>query len=216
MGPALAAPRPLIPNFAFNPSTAPDGLDAVVAFGLRHHGVAAPTRILVIADGVNDVAAALAAHGHEVSRADIPPPLSRAANNGRPSRYAIADIDTLVVDEPVDGVVWLGGGIGALDVGKIRVVFNLFAAAVRPGGWLMLDCRLEAEVQAPRRPHALSRAPAGPDGSRSTSAAAMTVGELACHLAEAGWRSTGLFSGPDGAVFVPGDAALLLMAARTY
>ena len=132
-----------------------DGNAARIAALLADEGVADGARVLEAACGTGSYAARLASRFRMsgLDNAEAMVAVSRRKNPGVP--HVVADMaafrpSDFGSDEPFDAVVCLFGSVGyLLGVDRVRAALRCFAAAVRPGGAVIVEPWLAPDVFRP-------------------------------------------------------------------
>lgn len=103
------------------------------------------SRILDAGCGPGRIAGALHERGHEVVGVDVDPVLIEAARADYPGpRYEVADLSTLQLPgEGFDAAVIAGNVLVFVAAGTEPEVLERVAAHLRPGGKLVIGCRLD-------------------------------------------------------------------------
>lgn len=98
-------------------------------------------RVLDVACGTGMHAKSLAEAGLQVDGLDLEPEFVRIAQDRNPEgRFRVGDMTSFEVDEPYDVVLCLFGSIGhVVEEDRLRAAVRCMAAAVRPGGLLVLE-----------------------------------------------------------------------------
>lgn len=237
-----------LPNEFWRRAVSPAATATEIGFVEARLGLAPRSRVLDVPCGSGRHAVALAAKGHAVVGVDI----SREAvdHARRVAAAAGVDVDLVVADMrdvPRDGsfdaAICMGNSFGYLDLDGLRDFVAALAAAVRPGGGLVVDYSAAAESVLPGfvddQPRdmvvgdiTVSGSNAyDPTGSRllsryvfargaqETRGTAIhhvyTVAHLRWLLRDAGFTEVEQYGGPDGEPFEVGTGRLLLTARRS-
>ena len=222
----------------------PAATRAEIAFALRHLDPAPGARILDAPCGAGRHALELARAGFRPTGLDISADAitrARAAarEEGLEASFVEADMLHFALDQSFEGVVCFGNSLGYFDADRTLVFLEMLAAAVRPGGGLVLDTGVCAEsilplaeerayvfeggsyearlVYDPMRSVLKTRAQLSVQGvvhELRYQHHVVTTGELVRLLKAAGFRTTGLFSDTEDTPFVPGCPRLLVAALR--
>ncbi|MFI6513072.1 SAM-dependent methyltransferase [Streptosporangium sp. NPDC050855] len=235
-----------LPNEFWRRAVPPEATAAEADFIERHLGLRPASRILDSPCGSGRHTLALAARGHRVSGVDISAEAigyarRAAAEAGLDVELAVADMRDVPRDGSFDAAVCMGNSFGYLDLTGAREFVAALAAAVRPGGGLVVDFNAAAESVLPgyrgepRRMEAggiVVTTTTGYDAARSVLLSryhfrrgaeefestalhhVYTSAHLGGLLTEGGFVDVGLFGGPDDAPFGIGSGRLLLTARR--
>jgi SAM-dependent methyltransferase len=142
-----------LPNEFWRRVVSPEATAAEVDFVEEQLGLAAGSRIVDVPCGSGRHSIALARRGHAVTGLDISTEAIEHAR--RTAKAAGVDVDFRLAemrDVPPDGfdaVVCMGNSFGYLDPEGLRTFVAALAAAVRPGGGLVVDYNAAAETILP-------------------------------------------------------------------
>jgi SAM-dependent methyltransferase len=235
-----------LPNEFWRRAVPPESTEAEVDFIERQLGLPPNARIVDVPCGSGRHTLALAARGHRLTGLDISAEAigyarRTAAEAGLDVALSVADMREIPCDDPFDAAVCLGNSFGYLDLAGTREFVAALAAAVRPGGGLVIDFSATAESVlpgydgAPRTMHtgditvdatteydvAGSRLISGYRFRRGAQDLAVTaihhvytsahIGQL---LTDAGFTELARYAGPDGGPYRVGAGRLLLTARR--
>jgi SAM-dependent methyltransferase len=235
-----------LPNEFWRRAVPPEATAAEVDFVERRLALPAAARVLDVPCGSGRHTLALAARGHRVTGVDIS---AEAVGYARRAAQA-AGLDVTLVraemrelprDGSFDAAVCLGNSFGYLPAAGARAFAAALAAAVRPGGGLVIDFSLAAESVLPGHTGTPRTMQAGDVTAATTSEydvdrscvlshyrfrrGAEEVAVTALHhvftsaqvgemLTDAGFTDVARFAGPDGAPYTLGAPRLLLTARR--
>jgi SAM-dependent methyltransferase len=221
----------------------PEATAADIAF-LGRHLPPPPARLLDVACGAGRHALALARLGHEVvgidrSQEAIGRASAAAEAEALPARFLRADMRRFPVEAPFDGAACLGNSLGYFGYAGMAAFLDRLAAAVRPGGGLVLDTHVCAESLLPLAEERMIAFDRGSYSRRmrydvmasvlKTEAIlildgeshrlryahhVLTSGELVRRLAAAGFATEALYADTEEALYRPGSPRLLLVARR--
>jgi SAM-dependent methyltransferase len=143
-----------LPNEFWRRAVSPDVTVAEVDFVEKQLGLAPGSRVLDVPCGSGRHTLALAARGHRVTGVDLSTEAiahaRRAATAaGVDVTFVEADMRAIPRDGAFDAAVCLGNSFGYLDLPGIREFAAALAAAVRPGGGLVVDLSTAAEAILP-------------------------------------------------------------------
>lgn len=236
-----------LPNEFWRRVVPPEMTAAEVDFIEDRLGLAPASRILDVPCGSGRHTLALAARGHRVTGVDLSTEAidharRAAADAGLPVAFVEADMRDLPRDELADAAVCLGNSFGYLDLPGTRAFAAALAAAVRPGGGLVVDLPTVAESILPGYRDRSDTMEVGDitvestgeydvAGSRMLSsyrfvrgaevvvATAVhhvrTVEQITDLLGAGGFGDVALYGGPAGEPYTLGAPRLLLTARRT-
>ncbi len=224
---------------------------AEIDFVERRLGLAPGARVLDVPCGSGRHALALAARGHRVTGVDLSTEAiaharRAAADAGLPVTFVEADMRDVPrgaeFDGAFDAAVCLGNSFGYLDLPGTRAFVAALAAAVRPGGGLVVDLPTAAETFLPGYRDGRREMRAGDITVEATSEydvarsrqlshyrfvrGAEVVAATAVHhvrtveqvtdlLGAAGFGDVALFGGPEDEPYTLGAGRLVLTARRT-
>jgi cyclopropane fatty-acyl-phospholipid synthase-like methyltransferase len=221
----------------------PEATAADIAF-LGRHLPPPPARLLDVPCGAGRHALALARLGHEVTGIDLSAEAvgrasAAAAAESLPTRFLRADMRRFPVEAPFDGAVCLGNSLGYFGTAGLAAFLERLAAALRPGGRLVLDTSTCAESLLPPPEESTIAFDRGSYSRRmrydvmasvlKTEAIlvhdgqshrllyahhVLTSGELVRVLAAAGFATEALYADTKDAAYAPGSPRLLLVARR--
>ncbi len=203
----------------------PTEVSREVDFVERELALAPGSRLLAIPCGTGLHAVELAWRGHDVngidpSREAVEGARLTARRLGVAARFAVGELRDLATTRPYDALLCLGDTLSAMEPREAQLFLNLAAAALKPGGRLVIDSRYCAESLFPLPAGALYDPRSSmlklAIASRIETRRVTTSGELVRMLWSAGLRATGLFADADGTAFAPGAHRLLLVAERAY
>jgi 2-polyprenyl-3-methyl-5-hydroxy-6-metoxy-1,4-benzoquinol methylase len=235
-----------LPNEFWRRAAAPHLTAADVAFVQDRLGLAPGSRLLDVPCGSGRHSLALAALGHRVTGVDISAEAvghaRRAAQRqGLDVRFVVADMRDIPRTGDFDAVLCLGNSFGYLEPADLVVFVAATAAALRPGGGLVVDFNAAAESVLPgftgqdrvmrtgditveagteydvAASRLLSRYTFIRGEERLTATAVhhvYTSGHLGALLRDGGFTDVTLSGGPDGAPFQVGGDRLLITARR--
>jgi len=105
-------------------------------------------RVFDVACGTGMHAKSLTEAGLMVDGLDLEPDFVRIAQDRNPEgRFRVGDMTSFEVDEPYDAVLCLFGSVGhVVEEDRLRAAVRCMAAAVRPGGLLVLEPWFEPGV----------------------------------------------------------------------
>jgi SAM-dependent methyltransferase len=219
----------------------PEATAAEVDFVTRQIGPP-PARLLDVPCGSGRHALALAARGYDVTGVDLSDDaIARAteAAGALPARFVRADMRDFPVEAPFDAAICMGNSIGYFGAEGMAALFDRLAAALRPGGKLVIDSATCAESLFPlpegreiafeRGSYASRYAYDAMQSLLKTDAmlvldgrthrlryahTIVTSGGVVRKLARYGLKTEGLYCDLEGARFAPGSPRLLLVAER--
>lgn len=230
-------------NLFWETMVPPEATAADLAF-LTRHLPPPPARLLDVPCGAGRHALALARLGHEMVGVDLSEEAvgrasAAAAAEALPARFLRADMRRFPVEAPFDGAACLGNSLGYFRAAGLAAFFDRLAAAVRPGGRLVLDTHVCAESLLPlpeERAIAFDRgsytrrmrydvmtsvlkteAILVLDGEPHRLLYAhhvITSGELVRMLAASRFATDGLYADTQETPYAPGSPRLLLLARR--
>lgn len=234
-----------LPNEFWRRAVPPEAAAAEVDFVERRLGLAPGSRIVDVPCGSGRHTLALAERGHHVTGLDLS--AEAIAHARRTAATAGLDVTFLhadMRDVPPDGfdaALCMGNSFGYLDMAGTRSFVAALAAAVRPGGGLIVDFNAAAETVLPGYTGAARTMYAGDitvavttsydversclvsgyrftRGPEEVAATALhhvyTSAHLVHLLAEAGFVDARRHAGPSGEPFGLGSPRLLLTARR--
>jgi SAM-dependent methyltransferase len=236
-----------LPNEFWRRAVPAEMTAAEIDFVARHLGLAPGARVLDVPCGSGRHTLALAARGYRVTGVDLSTEAiayarRAAADAGLPATFVQADMRDVPHDAAFDAAVCLGNSFGYLDLPGTRTFVAALAAAVRPGGGLVVDLPTAAEAILPgyrddpremRVGDITVEATTEYDVARSRQLShyrfvrgAEVVAATAVHhvrtveqvtdlLDAAGFGDVALFDGPGGEPYALGASRLLLTARRT-
>jgi cyclopropane fatty-acyl-phospholipid synthase-like methyltransferase len=205
------------------------------------------SRVLDVPCGSGRHALALAERGHHVLGVDISAEAVEharraAADAGLDVELVVAEMRDIPRDGSVDAAVCMGNSFGYLDLDGLREFVAALAAAVRPGGGLVVDFAAAAESVLPGfaddQPRDMVVGDITVTGSNTYDVAGSrlisryvftrgaervavtalhhvyTVAHLRSLLADGGFTDVEQYGGPDGEPFEVGGGRLLLTARR--
>jgi SAM-dependent methyltransferase len=131
-----------------------EATEAEAAFVLRRLDLTPGARILDAPCGAGRHARAFARAGYQVTALDssrdaISRTVTTAEADGLDVQFEIADMRDFRLAAPVDGVACLGNSVGYFRPEQTDAFFRCFAAALRPGGRLVLETGCVAESLFP-------------------------------------------------------------------
>ncbi len=239
-----------LPNEFWRRAAVPQLTAADVAFVQDRLGLAPGSRLLDVPCGSGRHSLALAALGHHVTGVDISTEAighaRRAAATAQTTahgtvEFLVADMRDLPQTGDFDAVLCLGNSFGYLEPADLTVFIAATAAALRPGGGLVVDFGATAETVLPgftgedrvmhtgditvetgteydvARSRLLSRYTFSRGEERLTATAVhhvYTSGHVAALLRDGGYTGVELYGGPDGAPYTVGSGRLLVTARR--
>jgi SAM-dependent methyltransferase len=235
-----------LPNEFWRRMAGPELTAADVAFVESRLRLAPGARVLDVPCGSGRHVIALAAAGYRMTGVDISAEAigharRAAAAAGVDVELTVADMRQIPRTGDFDAAVCLGNSFGYLGTAGLRDFVEALAAAVRPGGGLVVDYNSAAEsvlagpVGTPRvmrtgditvdalgeydvaASRLLSRYTFRRGAEELTATAVhhvYTTGHLAELLDEVGFTVVGRFADPDGTPFTVGAGRLLLVAER--
>jgi cyclopropane fatty-acyl-phospholipid synthase-like methyltransferase len=236
-----------LPNEFWRRAVPADAAAQEIDYVQRELGLAPGSRVLDAPCGSGRHVLELAARGHRVTGVDISAEAvahaRRAADAaGLEVELRRADVREVPHDGSFDAALCLGNSAGYLDTAGTREQFAALAAAVRPGGGLVLDYAAVAESFLPGFDGASRTLRAGDvvmetvfeyDAARSRALShsrftrgtevveatavhhVRTSGQVVELLVEAGFVDVRLHAGPDGEPYRLGSGRLLLSARRS-
>lgn len=236
-----------LPNEFWRRAAAPALTDADVAFVQERLGLAPGSRLLDVPCGSGRHSLALAALGHRVTGVDISAEAigharRAAGESGTAVEFVVADMRDIPRTGDFDAVLCLGNSFGYLEPADLTVFVAATAAALRPGGGLVVDFSATAETVLPgftgedrvmrtgditvetgteydvARSRLLSTYTFTRGEERLTATAVhhvYTSGHIARLLRDGGFTDVALFGGADGAPYTVGSGRLLVTARRT-
>jgi cyclopropane fatty-acyl-phospholipid synthase-like methyltransferase len=236
-----------LPNEFWRRVVPPEATSAEIDFTETRLDLAPASRVLDVPCGSGRHALALAARGHHVLGVDISTEAiaharQAAQDAGLDVELVVGEMRELPRDGTVDAAICMGNSIGYLDLTGVGEFADALAAAVRPGGGLVVDYSAAAESVLPgfvdSQPRDMTVGDIAVSGSNTYEVASSrllsryiftrgeqqvdvtalhhvyTVAHLRRLLADAGFVDIELHRGPDGAPFAVGDGRLLLTARR--
>jgi SAM-dependent methyltransferase len=235
-----------LPNEFWRRAVPPEATLAEVDFAERRLDLGPPARVLDVPCGGGRHTIELARRGHRVTGVDLSTEAiaharAAAAEAGVEVELLREEMRALPRTGAFDAAICMGNSVGYLDEAGLRDFLAALAAAVRPGGGLVLDYGAAAESVLPGytgedRPMragdisveasteydvAASRLLSTyrfARGSERLTATAVhhvyTVGHLGALLADAGFGDVGRYGDPDGTPYGVGSRRLLLTARR--
>ncbi len=240
-----------LPNEFWRRVAAPQWTAVEVAFVEARLGLAAGSRILDVPCGSGRHSLALAARGHRVTGVDLSAEALDHARRAAAGQAAAGqqaavtfehrDMRDLTPLGVFDAAVCLGNSFCYFDPAGTREFVAALAAAVRPGGGLVIDVGAAAETVLPGftgEPRTMRTGDITvkttfeydvtasqlishhqfTQGSRILHASAVhhvwTSGQLGELLMEAGFVDLSRYGAPDGAPFAVGSGRLLLVARK--
>ena len=143
-----------LPNEFWRRAAPPESTEADIHFVERQLGLSAGSRIVDVPCGSGRHSLALAARGHVVTGIDISTEAitharRAAAEAGLDIELAVADLRDIPRGKMFDAAICLGNSFGYLEIGGVREFLARVAAAVRPGGGLVIDFNAAAETILP-------------------------------------------------------------------
>jgi SAM-dependent methyltransferase len=217
---------------------------ADVAFIRRHIGGPQPQRILDVPCGAGRHALALARLGYEVTGVDLSEDAVARASaaaraDGLPARFVRSDMRRFPVDGAFAAALCLGNSIGYFDADGTAEFLARLAAAVAPGGRLIIDSHVCAESIFPLQEERTlefeggcyrstlsydclrsvleTRAELTLEGETHALAYAhhiVTSGSLVALVSAAGFEVDALYADTDDRPYRPGSPRLILTARR--
>ena len=235
-----------LPNEFWRRAVPPWATEAELDFVVRRLGLAAGSRIVDVPCGSGRHALGLAARGHRVLGIDVSHEAvgharRSAAGRGLDVQFAVGDMRQIPDGEPFDAAVCMGNSFGYLDLDGTREFASALAAAIRPGGGLVVDFAATAESLLPGWTGAPRTMTTGDITVVTTSAYDVAASRVlstyeirrgeevfratALHhvhtcaaigrlLTDAGFTGIALFADPDGTPYELGSGRLLLTATR--
>jgi len=236
-----------LPNEFWRRAVSPEATAAEVDFIQTHLGLRPRSRILDVPCGSGRHTLAMAARGHDVLGVDISQEAidharSTAASAGLDVELVVAEMRDIARDGSFDAAICMGNSFGYLDLDGLREFVAALAAAVRPGGGLVVDFSAAAESVLPGfvddRPRDMTVGDITVSGSNTYDVAGSrllssyvfnrggqetrvtalhhlyTVAHLRQLLAEGGFTDVEQYGGLDGEPFEVGTGRLLLTAHR--
>ncbi|MEU4835435.1 class I SAM-dependent methyltransferase [Streptosporangium sp. NPDC023615] len=235
-----------LPNEFWRRAVPPEATEAEADFVERHLGLRPASRVLDSPCGSGRHTLALAARGHRLTGVDISAEAigyarRAAAEAGLDVALHLADMRDVPRDGSFDAALCMGNSFGYLDLAGTREFVAALAAAVRPGGGLVVDFNATAESVLPGYRSEPRRMETGDivmtgtvryDTARSVllseyrfSRGAEVFESTALHhvytsahlghlLTEGGFTDVERFGGPDDAPFEVGSGRLMLTARR--
>jgi SAM-dependent methyltransferase len=236
-----------LPNEFWRRAVPPEATAAEVDFIQARLDLAPGSRILDVPCGSGRHSLALAAQGHDVLGVDISPEAidharGAAANAGLDVELVVAEMRDIPRDGSFDAAICMGNSFGYLDLAGLREFVAALAAAVRPGGGLVVDFSAAAESvlpgfvdNSPRDMTVGDIEVSGANtydvvgsrllssyvftrGAQETRVTAIhhvyTVAHLRQLLTDGGFTGIEQHGGPDGEPFEVGTGRLLLTARR--
>ncbi len=236
-----------LPNEFWRRAVAPEATTAEVDFIERRLELEPRSRILDVPCGSGRHTLALAAHGHDVLGVDISAEAIEharraAATAGLHVDLVVAEMREIPRDGGYDAAVCMGNSFGYLDLDGLREFVTALAAAVRPGGGLVVDAAAAAESVLPGfvddQPRDMTFGDIVASGSNTYDVAGgrllseyvftrgaeqkrvtaihhvYTVAHLGRLLTDGGFADIERYAGPGGEPFALGCGRLLLTARR--
>lgn len=237
-----------LPNEFWRRAVPPEATTAEVDFIETRLGLRPRSRVIDVPCGSGRHTLALAARGHDVVGVDISTEAidharRAAAGAGLDVELVVAEMREIPRGGSFDAAVCMGNSFGYLDLDGLREFVAALAAAVRPGGGLVVDFSAAAESVLPGfvddRPRDMTVGDIVVSGSNTydvvgsrllssyvftrgaqeTRVTAIhhvyTVAHLVRLLVDGGFADVETFGGPGGEPFGIGDGRLLLTARRT-
>ena len=143
-----------LPNEFWRRAAPPESAEADIDFVERQLGLSTGSRIFDVPCGSGRHSLALAARGHVVTGIDIS--IEAIAHARQAAAEAGLDIDLTAADmrdiprgKMFDAAICMGNSFGYLEIGGVREFLARVAAAVRPGGGLVIDFNAAAETILP-------------------------------------------------------------------
>jgi SAM-dependent methyltransferase len=234
-----------LPNEFWRRAVPPEATTAEIDFVEERLGLAPGSRVVDVPCGSGRHSIALAERGHTVTGLDISAEAIEHAR--RTAKAAGVDVDFRLAEmrevppDGFDAAVCMGNSFGYLDPEGTRTFVAALAAAVRPGGGLVVDFSATAESVLPgftgedrtmdvgdisvaattEYDVAHSRMISGYRFSRGAEEVAVTAlhhvftcAQIDDLLTTAGFVDIALYAGPDGEPFRLGSPRLLLTARR--
>jgi cyclopropane fatty-acyl-phospholipid synthase-like methyltransferase len=236
-----------LPNEFWRRAVPPGSTDAEVDFIETRLGLMGRSRILDVPCGSGRHTLALAARGHDVLGVDISVEAvdharGAAASAGLDVELVVAEMRAIPRDGSFDAAICMGNSFGYLDLDGLCEFVAALAAAVRPGGGLVVDFSAAAESVLPGfvddRPRDMTVGDITVSGSNTYDVAnsrllssyvftrgtqqtrvtalhhVYTVAHLRRLLADGGFTDLEQYGGPEGEPFEVGTGRLLLTARR--
>jgi SAM-dependent methyltransferase len=143
-----------LPNEFWRRAVSPQATASEVDFIQTRLGLKSRSRILDVPCGSGRHTLALATRGHDVLGVDISPEAidharNAAASAGLAVELVVAEMREIPRDGSFDAAICMGNSFGYLDLDGLREFVAALAAAVRPGGGLIVDFSAAAESVLP-------------------------------------------------------------------
>jgi SAM-dependent methyltransferase len=236
-----------LPNEFWRRAVPPEATASEVDFVCTRLGLAPRSRVLDVPCGSGRHTIALAARGHTVVGVDISTEAvgharRAAADAGLDVDLVVAEMRDIPTDGSFDAAICMGNSFGYLDLDGLNEFVTALAAAIRPGGGLVVDFSAAAESVLPGfgddRPRDTTVGDITVSGSntydvegsrllsfyrfrRGTQEVEVTalhhvytVAALRRLLTDHGFTGIEQYGGPDGEPFTVGTGRLLLTAHR--
>lgn len=236
-----------LPNEFWRRAVPPQATESEADFIENRLGLTPQARVLDVPCGSGRHTLALAARGHDMVGVDISTEAidharRAAADNGLDVELVVAEMRDIPPDGSFDAAVCMGNSFGYLDLDGLREFVSALAAAVRPGGGLVVDYSAAAESVLPGfvddQPRDMTVGDITVSGSNTYDIAnsrlqssyvftrgtqevkvtalhhVYTVAHLRRLLVDGGFTDLEQYSGPDGEPFEVGTGRLLLTAHR--
>jgi len=236
-----------LPNEFWRRAVPPDATSAEVRFIETHLDLKPRSRVLDVPCGSGRHSLALAGCGHDVVGVDISTEAvdharRAAADAGIDVELVVAEMRDIPGDGSFDAAVCMGNSFGYLDLDGVGEFVAALAAALRPGGGLVVDYSAAAESVLPGfvdvHPRDMTVGDISVSGSNTYDAVGSrllsryvftrgaevlnvtalhhvyTVAHLRRLLGDGGFTDIEQYGGPDGEPFEVGAGRLLLTAHR--